>query len=302
MTPCQGVKQKLLKTKIMQKISTLVGIIIIIVATAVLFGGVFTYQYLTAQKVNNQLKVKNQQKNQNNLTQNQEINIPPFSIKVLSPNGGEIFTKGEDIVVRWVSKNVEKVYIRALYYDTNGKVGIPDGKNYSFNEGQCRITYEPVFAQLGNFTIKEGNTGRCGVLEAGNIIKIEVTEYGASKNPVRDVSDSYFSITGVPSQPLITATLPNGDETWKIGETHDITWKYSNIKYVAISLQKGFGNYTSTLLAADIPASNGKFSWLIPFDVAAGNDYKIRIQGSNSVNWYQRSVIDESDSYFGIIK
>ena len=126
--------------------------------------------------------------------QNQDTEIFPFSIKIVYPNGGEIFKKGDDIIVGWLSKNVEKVYIKALYYDANGKVGVPDGKNYIFNQGECRITYEPVSATVGNFTIKGGDTGRCGILDESDKIKIEIIEYGASENSIRDTSDNYFSI------------------------------------------------------------------------------------------------------------
>jgi hypothetical protein len=45
-------------------ISTLVGIIIIIVAAVILFGGVFAYQYFVLQKLGNQSQVQNQNQNQ----------------------------------------------------------------------------------------------------------------------------------------------------------------------------------------------------------------------------------------------
>ncbi len=174
-------------------VSSIIFIIIIIALLVV--AGYFGYQYYTNKRVTSQLEVQNQnqqnQNQQNQITpQQNNITVQP-SITVLSPNGGEVFKEEGDIIVKWTSENVEKVYIRAWYYDANGIIGVPDRQNYSFNEGQCRITYDSVSASLGSYAIKGGSIGKCGILEATDRIKIEIT---AQDNSAKDTSDNYFTI------------------------------------------------------------------------------------------------------------
>ncbi|OGZ62692.1 MAG: hypothetical protein A2998_00435 [Candidatus Staskawiczbacteria bacterium RIFCSPLOWO2_01_FULL_37_25b] len=167
-------------------ISTLVGIIIVVIVAVALFGGVFAYQYYTI-KNNNQPQVQSEQQNQN--LQGQE-NLNNAYIKVISPNGGEIFSSGEKITIKWESEKVSEVSINAYYYDVNGNIGVPDGSNYSFNEGQCRLTYEPISASEGIFVFDQN--GRCGAMPVGERIKIVVRDTQDTK--IRDESDNYFSI------------------------------------------------------------------------------------------------------------
>lgn len=115
------------------------------------------------------------------------VNQP--SITVLSPNGGETFNKGQDIIVRWNSSNVNRVHIWADYYNSNGVV---DPTN-SMNGGECRITYESV-PSTGSLTIVGGNTGRCGILRESNMIKIIIQDADLNYSSVIDTSDNYFSI------------------------------------------------------------------------------------------------------------
>ncbi|OGZ64635.1 MAG: hypothetical protein A2998_01345 [Candidatus Staskawiczbacteria bacterium RIFCSPLOWO2_01_FULL_37_25b] len=117
-------------------------------------------------------------------------------IKVTSPNGGEQFNKGQDIVVKWTSQGISKVSIRATYYDSNDKAVIADGSGEInvINGGECRITYEPISASSGSFTIVGGNTGRCGILPSSNRIRILITGTTLNGNSISDISDNYFSI------------------------------------------------------------------------------------------------------------
>ncbi len=57
-------------------ISTLTGIVIIIIAAVVILGGVFAYQYFATQKTNNQPQIQSEEQNQNQQqnTENQETN------------------------------------------------------------------------------------------------------------------------------------------------------------------------------------------------------------------------------------
>lgn len=118
------------------------------------------------------------------------IAVNSSSITITSPNGGEIFNLGQEIPIRWESTGIDSVYIYAYYYDANGQVGIPDGINYSFNEGECRLTYEAVSAKNGTFIANKGD--RCGLMPEG--IRIKITIRDSKNGNTEDVSDNYFSI------------------------------------------------------------------------------------------------------------
>jgi hypothetical protein len=118
--------------------------------------------------------------------------IEPY-IKVRFPNGGETFKEGENINILWDSKGVDNIYIRAYYYDANNNIGDPgSGEEFSFNSGECRLTYEPVSAVNSMYyTVKNDRGGRCGQMPAGNRIKIEISTQGLD---IKDTSDDYFII------------------------------------------------------------------------------------------------------------
>jgi len=118
----------------------------------------------------------------------------PF-IKVISPNGGEVFKEDQDISIKWASKNINNVDIHAYYYNGNNNIGDPAYKEFSFNSGECRLNYEPISIStnggIDGFVIKNGASSRCGKMPIGSRIKIEIS----SQTPrVADTSDNYFSI------------------------------------------------------------------------------------------------------------
>lgn len=93
-------------------------------------------------------------------------------------------------------------------------------------------------------------------------------------------------------QAIITVTSPNGGETWKTGETRNITWTYSGaIDTVNIT---AVGSSSTLQIAANFPVQNMSYNWTIPSYFTSGS-YKIAvISASNS------SVTDQSNSYFNI--
>jgi hypothetical protein len=98
----------------------------------------------------------------------------------------------------------------------------------------------------------------------------------------------------VMSAPGQTASLkvmsPNGGEQWKPGTTHAIVWTQSALAgNVTIQLYKGATLSSQLGIAA---AAAGTFTWNISSNLAAGNDYKVRV--------FQGSVEDYSDASFFI--
>jgi len=101
------------------------------------------------------------------------------------------------------------------------------------------------------------------------------------------------------AQPSITVTSPNGGETWKIGETHNITWASTGVNNVMIELDKNNPN-AGWHLVYSAPASVGSYSWTIPSAISetlsTASDYKIKIWDTTNA-----SVTDSSDNYFTIV-
>ena len=301
-------------------ISMPIAIGIIAVLVVVVGGGILAYQYSYI--------TKNEQPNiQTPATETPETteeNIKSF-IKVLSPNGGEKFNEGQDISITWTSKGVNNVYIHAYYYDENNNVGVPgSGEEFSFNEGQCRLTYEPVPASTGKYVVKNGGSGRCGKMPAGNKIKIQISEQATD---IKDLSDNYFSIVANEQNPYIEVLQPEGQ--LKEGSVYPIKWNQTGLADKKINIYlyayhqngqdivpKSEYEYTDSnssnpryLVAKDVLVSQKIFNWNIPsglsqrFGLEPGL-YKIQI-GDTSVllNWgvkLEKLPFSQSKSYFTI--
>jgi hypothetical protein len=82
----------------------------------------------------------------------------------------------------------------------------------------------------------------------------------------------------------ITITSPKEGEVWKVGETHDITWKSENLNsddVVNISIDDISDNKYSIShsynIASNILANPGKFSWKIPDNIISSSAYVVGI-------------------------
>lgn len=111
-------------------------------------------------------------------------------------------------------------------------------------------------------------------------------------------------IAQVKNQPSITVTSPNGGESWKIGETKNITWTSTGVINVTLSLvdaSVGASSLTMpTIIAISVPASQGSYSWTIPSTITAGN-YKIKVTENVGYNVMNRALVsDLSNNYFTI--
>ena len=97
-------------------------------------------------------------------------------------------------------------------------------------------------------------------------------------------------------------TLPNGGESWQQHSTYDITWGTGTIGgEVIIELRTGSGTTGSTALEIAAETNNdGSYSWEIPYTVATGSDYSIRIRSkidSETVDWSDKAfAIAEASS------
>jgi hypothetical protein len=97
----------------------------------------------------------------------------------------------------------------------------------------------------------------------------------------------------LPTAPLLSMLAPNGGEAWRRGLAYFIQWTNNLPENVTIDLYKG-GVFTKNLATNVVNA--GATKWTIPFTLAPGSDYSIRISSvTNSV------MVDSSDLPFSIV-
>ncbi len=131
--------------------------------------------------------------------------IPQASVKVLSPNGGEVWSVNTTKTITWESNTITNVKIE--YTKDNG------------------LTWNTIVSSVSalsgyyNWSVPLNAVGTC---------KVRISEIG---NPsVNDVSDNSFTISG----PSITLTAPVGGETLVAGSAYYITWSSNGILHVKL--------------------------------------------------------------------
>ena len=202
-----------------------------------------------------------------NDTSDNSFTIPVPSIKVVSPNGPENWTRGTTQTIRWNSTESPGTYV---------KIELLKGGNFSrtiiastLNDGSHPW---PILA-----TQAPGTDYQVRITSTANI-------------SIKDTSDNNFTIP-VPS---ITVKNPNGGESWIRGTTRIINWSSTESPgtYVKIELLKG-GNFSRTIIASTL--NDGSHPWPILATQAPGTDYQVRITSTANI-----SVRDTSDNNFTI--
>ncbi len=97
-----------------------------------------------------------------------------------------------------------------------------------------------------------------------------------------------LTVTSSTTAISVALTSPVGGESWKIGETHNITWTSANLPIganVFINLRDssvtGTGSTPDTYIGS-APASQGSYSWTIPSTITPkDNQYKVYIIYNN---------------------
>ncbi|MDA1337388.1 MAG: peptidoglycan-binding domain-containing protein [bacterium] len=103
-------------------------------------------------------------------------------------------------------------------------------------------------------------------------------------------------VSSTVSIPSITILSPNGGESWKIGETHDITWSYSGPADKIIQIELGLPAADGLGIISNIYANTQRYSWQVPLDVPARSDYRVVIRETSP----SYTLLDSSNNYFSI--
>jgi len=237
-----------------------------------------------------------------------QVPIETKFITVTSPNGGEKWVVGNTYDITWRSSGIEKVNI--YLEDTSVMATIPCAPGEKCAPPYLESTIAtgiPASSGKYSWTIPSNQTPK-------STYRIRIADTNYSTTRIYDDSDSDFSIVS-PTEKSITVTSPNGGEKWVRGKTYDITWNSVGVDKVDIYARKIdptivcapciVGMYCppcdGTLIAKNVSASLGKYSWTIPLDIALGDKYKIQI-GDTGFYWGQNNIYDESDNYFSIEK
>jgi len=227
-------------------VSTLTGIIIIIVVAAILFGGVFAYQYFTT-KTNSQLQIQSQQQNQNQRQQtinqqtnsNQPINQTKPSITVISPIEGETWQMGTSQTIKFSTSSnmpLAGTCIDAFAVDSNGnKTGLGIGNYIGISERNGGIGF------------------KLGVGDSDSIVpgvyKIELDAHFCAETNntfiTSTTSNGFVTITANPNfiKPTITQISPSQG-----GENDIITIYGNNLSGVYTILLNG-GNAQTNIIS-----------------------------------------------------
>jgi len=199
------------------------------------------------------------------ITDSSSSNFKVTRIKVVSPNGGEIYQARTTKTIQWeVSAHVSAVN---LEYSSNGGASwdaIKTNVTASLNQYSWAIPNSFQTAQ-----------GRVRVV-------------AASALSIADTSDANFKIG------WITVTSPNGNENLQAGRTYPITWTKSNsISNVKIEYSLvGDANYQ---VIASNEVSTGSYDWVIPTDMTTSLG-RIKISDASAAD----QISDKSDTTFKI--
>ncbi len=205
---------------------------------------------------------------------------PPAPI--LSPVGGETWQRGTSQVIRWTpyekpsSSVIISLYKEGIYQKPLAGA-IPD----SYGQWIWNI---PADQPLGS------------------LYSIRVSRLSYPQDFVAD--SNYFSII---EKLFITLLSPNGGETWKAEDTHDITWKSSGLDKIYIGVRCSEGGlvplFSTPNIAREVSASLGKFSWKIDVSsIIMCDKYKVTVGSAIQTGKAEAisGTYDESDNGFTV--
>jgi hypothetical protein len=191
------------------------------------------------------------------------LNTTP-ALTLLSPNGGEKYTPGENQNIQWLTDpDVDNVKLE-----------------FSENDGDTWSLIADNIADTGSFpwTIPDTSSDSC-------LVRIS----DASDGDPMDVSNGLFAIS---SEPSIRIVSPNGGESFSAGSTIDLEWTSNDVTEnlrIELSVDNGV---TWDMISAD-ENNDGVLSWLVPD--RASTRCIIQIASSPTID-----IRDVSDAPFSI--
>lgn len=222
---------------------------------------------------------------------------------VLSPNGGGMYTVGENLVIAWNTCNIPsnapvQIGIRDSRYDPN------------IAEGEVTIGETTNAAQSYSWTIPPSLGALSGGTIGGSTYSIVVYVNGGGPNGF-DESDHLFTINPSTTTPSITVVSPNGGEAFQAGQQIEVNWTTDNMSlndqvdiliahFTPAGGGPGGSNYAENLTLGGT-ANDGTEIVTLPIQFSGrpfGNHFKILVA---KYPYFSASTIyDVSDNLFAI--
>ena len=244
-------------------------------------------------------------------------------ITVLSPNGGETWTKGQTQTIKWQDNS--PVPLWECPVGANCVPPAPSSYDIKLAPYYAPCTTSPcpmtamMYPYLAPYTIASGVYGSSYNWFVAHTIDIDAignapdgsytVQVCKAGTEVCDSSDSYFKIISGTTGSAMQVLSPNGGESWPIGGNKTITWKQNGTSRVDISLVPHPVYCITTPCPQPAPYSidrsvlGDSYQWLVGFVInSANNGFEYAPSGSYQVKvcTVDGSVCDTSDSYFTI--
>ena len=179
------------------------------------------------------------------------------SLTVTSPNGGENWKQTSSRNITW-----NAACISGLLKITLWKAG-----------SQIGVIADNIAPAAGLYTWTAGKLVDGTMVAVGSDYKIKIKETGTA---AADSSNADFTLS-----PGITVTAPNGGQTWKIGVTKQIAWRYGGLtNLIKITLWKEGG--WEGVIASNLDPADKSFTWTVgrlsDGSIVVPGVYKIKIK------------------------
>ena len=245
-------------------------------------SGSYTWDIPADKPLSNEYKVRVQSTSQSTVKDlsNNHFSIvadttPTASITVVSPNGGEIWKRGNAYPITWSYTGSPGSSVSIVLFDGDTQVFTIASSTSTGSGGSGSYTWDiPADKPLSN--------------------EYKVRVQSTSQSTVKDLSNNHFSIVADTTPTAsITVVSPNGGEIWKRGNAYPITWSYTGSPGSSVSIVLFDGDTQVFTIASSTSTGSGgsgSYTWDIPADKPLSNEYKVRVQSTS-----QSTVEDLSD-------
>ena len=200
----------------------------------------------------------------------QAIPQPTLSVRVLTPNGGEVLQPGQQVNIQWQSSNAVSQSVKLS----------TDGVNFVDISA-------PLSGSTQSFlwTVPNQPTTQA---------RIRVAVRDAADNRLTDDSDTPFIIQAATLPLTLQVSAPNGNETFQPGQQVNITWQSTGAVSHEVKLSRD-GGATFTDISPQLSGSAQSFLWIVPNQSTTQG--RIRVAARDAAS---NRVTDDSNANFTI--
>ncbi len=170
------------------------------------------------------------------------------SVRLIGPNGGEVYTIGESIPVRWTASGMAGGSVSLHLSSDAGATWTPIGENIPASGGSYAWTVAGI----------PGEDYQMKVEGAGGIA---------------DISDTFFTLRRKPAA-RIRVVYPNGGERLQTDSIVALRWRAEDVAGdVELSYSLNGGNTWTSL--GTVPADTGRFSWRVAHQITDNSLFRV---------------------------